>query len=208
VKLFTIGMCILYVCVGHARSQEAILAIEDACANTGDTHVFSITLDNSSVSDVAAGEMSFNSNETVFTVVSVEKTSRSQSLDIFSYNNVSKGIILVFVGISHSIAPGTGPIADVTVQVAAWATSGAYEWILSGTILSDPLQAVIPHTNVSGWFGIPCGVGVQPTNEIALPADFILSRNSPTFAPAIWPAVSISAGSKQTILCSPEIWCS
>ncbi|MFQ6094267.1 MAG: cohesin domain-containing protein, partial [bacterium] len=136
--------------------EEAVLAIGDTCGDAGGTTVLQITLDNSTVGEVVAGEMVIGFDKSVFTVTAVAKTDRSQEIDIFMYDEVDEGIKFLFVGIGHSIAPDTGSIADITVDVAAGAPEGDYDWTQSETILAGSMGTAIPHTTVDGVFRIPC----------------------------------------------------
>lgn len=156
--------------------EEAVLALEDEGANPGESGVVYVTLDNSAVGkSVAAGEMTIGFDKSVFTVTAVDKTDRSQEIDIFSWNEHEEGIKFVFTGIGHYIAPGTGPIAEISMDVAAGSEERFYDWTLSETILADSMGTPIPHTTVD----LSYPVSVQPVHPDVVPTHYALSQNYP-----------------------------
>ena len=157
-------------------SEGAILALEDTGANPGEQGVIHVTLDNSTVGEVAAGEMVITFDKDVFTIDDIVKTSRSEEIDLFLFNDHAEGVSFVFTGIGHSIAPGTGPIADIEFTVDAGAAQTLYNWcFLPGTIVADPLGNELPHTTVCLDFK----VSVEPVHLDVVPTQYDLSQNYP-----------------------------
>lgn len=156
--------------------EGAVLSLEDTGANPGEQAVIHVSLDNSTAGEVAAGEMVITFNKDVFTVNDIVKTDRSEAIDLFLWSNHEQGVSFIFTGIGHSIAPGTGPIADLDVSIDAGADHAFYNWcFLEGTILADPMTQEIPHT-------IECldfKVNIQPVHVDVMPTQFALSQNFP-----------------------------
>jgi len=164
VQTFFVLMFSLMIGAASGHAQNATLVIEDVCADAGATGiVVHVSLDNSAVGEVAAGEMVIGYDKAVFTVAAtgaVAKTDRSEQIDIFSYNAAPEGIKIVFTGIGHSIEAGAGPIAEISVDVSEDA-SGNYDWTLSGVLLASSLGDEYPTTTSNGVFSVPCGGGAE-----------------------------------------------
>ena len=156
-KLFAACVSIMVLALGFGSPQAATLTIEDVCGSPGETVIVNVLLDNSADGAVAAAQMDINFNKSVFTVTGVAKTTRSSTIDLFMYSSTANGITFVVTGIGHSIAAGTGSIGEITVDIAAGAANGSYDWTLTNVILADPMGAEYSKTLENGTFDIPCG---------------------------------------------------
>jgi hypothetical protein len=77
---------------------------------------------------------------------------------------------LVATGLGHSIAPGSGHIAALTVLV-----SGESNWcVKEGSILADALANPIEHTTECCYID-----AIEPTPSNVMPTQFALSQNYP-----------------------------
>ena len=141
---------------------DAVLGVEDICADKGETATILLTMDNTEVGEVAGGEIEFRYEKSVFTVTDVEKTSRSQSIDVFLWSFTTEGVLLIFSGIQSTIAAGTGPITQITVDVSSGAPNNNYVWSLANIILGDPLGNEYSFVTEEGTVQVPCGECVEP----------------------------------------------
>ena len=75
-------------------------------------------------------------------VTGVEKTDRSGQMDIFHYSDIDSGIRIAMTGIAHSIAPGTGSVATITMDVGE-CDDGDYVFDVTGCMVADPFGGEI-----------------------------------------------------------------
>jgi len=67
-------------------------------------------------------------NTECFTITEISRTYRSKHMDIFAYDNVEGGIIFSMYGLNNNIAPGDGPITEMTVAMSAECMEYSYIW--------------------------------------------------------------------------------
>jgi hypothetical protein len=121
---------------------DVVLRIEPATLfleTSGNTLNFSM---DSPDDEVAALQVDILFDTDCFTVTAVEKTDRTSTMDIFNYSDIDGGIRIAMTGIGHSIAPGTGPIAAIGVDVGV-CDEGDYPWDVTGCVVADPLGGEI-----------------------------------------------------------------
>ncbi len=137
-KILMCALSFLLIGLGSIDAvAQTILSLD--CSEIASGTVY---IDLANTTDIAAVEMTVTFDKTAFSVTTIAKTSRTQAVDIFMFNQVATGVKLVATGLGHSIAAGSGHIAAIAVT-----GTGAPNWcIATGSILADALANPIPHT--------------------------------------------------------------
>lgn len=172
-------------------AEGAVLSLNCGEIATG---VVYVELDNTTVGEVGAAQMVITFDNTDLTVTAVDTTNRSAHISIFLWSEVSQGISFVLTGIGNSIAPGTGPIAAITVT----GTDAENEdWCIieegpDASILADPFGLEYDHTTEC------CSeVGIEPAHVNVVPTQYALSQNYPNpFNPTTSLDLSIPSSQK------------
>jgi len=138
-KLLFILPCVL-------QAQTATLKVEDGAGVPGSTgNAVQMILENSM--DVAGLQFTLSYDAEVLSLSDVKATDRTKQMDIFSWNELSPGQVKVLVAdmAGDIIAPGAGPIAILSFDIASDALSGDISLNLSDVVLSDPFgEAIVP----------------------------------------------------------------
>ncbi|UCE17117.1 MAG: T9SS type A sorting domain-containing protein [Gemmatimonadota bacterium] len=165
---------------GGGGGDEAILAVEDACGDPGQTGVeVNITLDNSALTeDVAGFQFDLYFDKTVLAVSDIVKTDRTEDLTIFSFSETDDGLRLVATGIGTIVSGTTGAIAKAIFDVDAGAAVGEYDLTFVNAKVADPGANPLPVVVVDGTFFVPCDA-VELVREDIVPTNFHLTQNYP-----------------------------
>ena len=130
---------------------DVVLTMESAALYPGSTdNILNFSM-NSILHRVAALQVDILFDGNCFTVTDVTKTSRTQAMDIFHSSHIRGGIRMAMtgIGIDHYIPKGTGPIAEITVDVGG-NTFEEYVWDVTGAVAADPYGDEITVREVHG----------------------------------------------------------
>ena len=118
---------VLTVFLAGSLWGEATLEVEEATLVVGSSgNVLIISMDNPN-EDVALWGMEITFETACFTVTGMDKTARSEDADILGYMDTEYGIKIAYTCVDHVIAAGSGPVAEITVDVGD-CTEGDYLW--------------------------------------------------------------------------------
>lgn len=133
---------------------EATLEVEEATLPVNSTgNVIILSMDNPD-DEVGAIRLDIAFDTVCFTVTDLSKTARSADMDIFNHSTTT-GILQIAIGgiDGHSIAPGTGPIAELSVDVGACA-EGDYLWDATGLAVADPQGNYVDRDEVDNFITV------------------------------------------------------
>ena len=132
---------------------HVILEIETTTLLPNNGGIINLSMDNTN-DPVAALQIDILFDTDCFTVTDVKKTIRSRNMSIFQHSKIESVIRIAITG-SEQIDPGTGPIAEIFVDVGD--CEGEYLWDLTGSMVANPLGTVITFTEVDGFIAISQG---------------------------------------------------
>ena len=109
VVLLSAVLLSIHIATTHS---DVVLEIEQLSISCDDLTRTSLYMDNFE-DTVAALQIDILYDSNCFIITGVEKTERSEMMDIFNYSDIDGGIRLAMTGISHAIEPGFGSIATI-----------------------------------------------------------------------------------------------
>ena len=103
-----------------------------------------------------------------FTVTSVERSSRSDVMDLFIYSAIEGGIRIAMSNCFHSSSPGTGPIAHIIVDVQSDCLEGDFNWDMQDATAQSLSGEFPPLTEIDGTITVSdcesCSLQVPATD--------------------------------------------
>lgn len=136
---------------------EATFEVEEATLPVNSTgNVLILSMDNPDV-EVGAIRLDIAYDTACFNVTDLGRTTRSAGMDIVNFAD-NTGILQIAIGgiDGHSIAPGTGAIAELTVDVGDCA-AGDYLWDLTGLAVADPQGNYVDRDEVDSFISVTAG---------------------------------------------------
>lgn len=133
---------------------EATLEVEEATLFVGSSgNVLILNMDNPD-DEVGSIRLDIAFDSACFKVTGLDRTARSADMDIANYST-STGILHIAIGgfEGRSIAPGTGPIAELTVDVGD-CDEGDYLWDLTGVAVADPEGKYVDRDEVDNFITV------------------------------------------------------
>jgi len=132
---------VLTVFLAGSVWSDVVLRVDPADVFIGESAVLSFSMD--SPDDAVAALQVDILFDGCFTVApgDVAPTSRTADLSIFQASSIAGGIRIAMTGIGEQIAPGTGAIAEIPVEVGC--AEGCYVFDVTGCVVADPLGVEI-----------------------------------------------------------------
>ncbi len=139
-----------------ATAQAVTVQVNNAAASPGQQVTLVLTLANDI--SVRGVQVTLTPDPTVLSLVAVRNTTRSQFLSANANQDASSSAItaiLMSLG-TAVIAPGTGPVMEVDVQVGAAVPAGSLvDVLLSGVRVADSQGQPVTNDSVSGVLTVP-----------------------------------------------------
>jgi hypothetical protein len=131
---------VLTVFLAAAVWGDVVLEVEEATVFSNTSAVLNFSMA-SPDDEVAALQVDILFDTGCFTVTDVQPTSRSAELSIFQYSDIDGGIRVALTGIGESILPGTGAVAEISVDIGD--CEGVYPFDVTECVVADPLGVEI-----------------------------------------------------------------
>ncbi len=191
-KLFLVGLLIaihLFAVPvwGQVYSNDDTLSIGNLQGMAGDSITLPVDLINTFYVGGIAIRISYDTS--AFIPVRIETTGRSAGFELNGYNFDTPGFLRFvatsFQPIQNAIPPGSGPVANITMQIRPDASSGVYEFDFADVdsssfdnSLSDSLgrELIIP-IFVSGSIDVTALTGID--ERLLTPGLYDLEQNYP-----------------------------
>ena len=150
-SLFVVAIVLTVFLTGSVWGQTTSEVEEATLVVGSSSNVLNLSMDNPN-DEVAAYQVHILFDTACFTVTGIGITARSANMDIVNYSNITGGISIVMFG--HAIAPGSGPIVEITVDVDADCAEGDYLWDVTVDVVADPEGGKVEWDDVDNYITV------------------------------------------------------